>query len=239
MVRKTSLSLLFITGLLASLSVHPVISASDFNSTILGLTFDPPDEDQPRTSSSGGSRGKHCLADSVEAAPYLIAVVPQEFAGLTTQAHPSILVYVGSTTASKAFFSIKDEKQDTQYYTPLDLPEKAGIIRIELPDETPELKIGQTYSWHFALMCDDQLRPDSPTVEGYIQRTALSSILTEDSPLVNQVALYSEAGIWYETAEILATLRHAEPDNAAIAQAWDNLLTTAGLEAISTKPIIP
>ncbi|AFZ42846.1 protein of unknown function DUF928 [Halothece sp. PCC 7418] len=235
MIRKISLLLLFSTSLLASLSIPHVVLAE--------VAFNPPDEDQPRSSSSGGSRGRHCSADATESSSALIPIVPQDFAGLTTQAHPSILVYVGETTASKAFFSIKDDQQQTQYYTNVDLPQSPGIIRIDLPEDAPELRMNQTYSWYFALMCDNQLRPDSPIAAGYLKRVALdnslsSQTLAEETPSVNQASLYGQAGIWYETAMILAALRQAEPNNRAIAQAWDHLLTTAGLEAISTKPIV-
>jgi len=243
MIRKISL-LLFSTSLLANPSVYDVVSAQEMDSPILDVVFNPPDDDQPLTSSGGGSRGRNCPGDATEASPYLIPVVPQDFAGLTTQTRPSILVYVGETHASKAFFSIKDDQQQNHYYTSLDLPPEPGIIRINLPEDAPELGIDQNYSWYFALMCNEQLRPDSPLVAGQIKRVALdpsvlSPALDEENPLVNQAVLYSEAGIWYETANILATLRQAEPDNRAIAQAWENLLTTAGLEAISKKPIFP
>ncbi|NBD14766.1 MAG: DUF928 domain-containing protein [Cyanobacteria bacterium] len=243
MIRKISL-LLVSTSLLANPPVHPVVSAQEMDSPILDVVFNPPDDDQPLTSSGGGSRGRNCPGDATEVSPYLVPVVPQDFAGLTTQGRPSILVYVGDTSASKAFFSIKGDQQENHYYTSVDLPQTPGIIRIDLPEDGPELAINQNYSWYFALMCNDQLRPDSPTVAGQIKRVTLDPSLSspavdEDNALVNQVALYSEAGIWYETATLLAALRQAEPDNRAIAQAWDNLLTTAGLEAISNQPIFP
>ena len=90
-------------------------------------------------------------------------------------------------------------------------------------------------------MCDNKLRPDSPIVEGYIERVQPEPELTaqlEGATPVEKAALYGKAGIWYETVATLAQLKEAEPQNQELINAWDSILNSVGLEKVSNARLI-
>lgn len=238
MIKQFSLLLLCSTTLLVS---HPFAAASgaqDFNDGTLRVIFTPPDEEQPRTSTGGGSRGGECATNTETSSVELVPITPPQAAGLTTSTHPSIYIYVGETQASKAFFSLKDHKGHSHYYTWLELPQEPGLIKIDLPEDSPELSLEMDYWWYFSLLCEGNLRPDSPTVTGHIKRVTLESralsptVLAATRPSAQKAALYSQAGIWYEAVATLIGSPPGQGENATVTHAWDNLLTSAGLEQI-------
>jgi hypothetical protein len=114
-------------------------------------------------------------------------------------------------------------------------------MAIQLPADAPPLEMGKTYKWSFAIACDSSLRPDSPLVEGQIQRVEMNSALNnqlEKATALEKAALYGKAGIWYETLSILSDLRRNQPENADIAANWADLLKSVELDAIATQPLI-
>jgi hypothetical protein len=52
-----------------------------------------------------------------------------------------------------------------------------------------------------------------------------------------RVAIYAQAGLWYETVDSLLQLRRQYPNNKDLAEAWKTLLKTVGLGEISSEPI--
>jgi hypothetical protein len=76
-------------------------------------------------------------------------------------------------------------------------------------------------------ICGKALRPDSPAIAGWIQRTpqtqALATKLSTASP-INRVAIYGENGIWYDMISELYRLQKQTPNNPTLSKAWDKLL---------------
>jgi Domain of Unknown Function (DUF928) len=110
-----------------------------------------------------------------------------------------------------------------------------------LPTDAPSLEKGKTYKWSFVLMCDNVLRPDSPLVEGQIERTQMNAEaiaqLEKATPL-QRAAFYGEAGIWYETLTVLADARHLQPENADLELVWQDFLRSVELGAIASQPLL-
>lgn len=205
------------------------------------VTFEPPKGDKPMDSVGGATRGEQCFQEAALLNPQLKLLVPASNQGLTVAARPTLFVSVPQTTAREAFFSLQDEQGNQHYQTILPVPDRSGIISIQLPEAAPGLEVGQSYKWSFVIMCDDTLRPDSPLVEGYIQRiqpeSALGERLESSSPL-EQAALYAKSGIWHDTLAILAQLKQSQPNDSALAANWEELLTSVGLEQIVAQPLI-
>jgi hypothetical protein len=211
------------------------------NSTVR-VSFEPPNGDRPRDTAGGASRdGGRCPQDPKNVQPYITAILPTNSYGLTVASHPTFFVYLPPTAAQKAFFSIRDESDRDHYQTFLPLQQKSGVMAIQLPADAPPLEMGKTYKWSFAIACDSSLRPDSPLVEGQIQRVEMNSALNnqlEKATALEKAALYGKAGIWYETLSILSDLRRNQPENADIAANWADLLKSVELDAIATQPLI-
>lgn len=220
----------------------PVWSQTKQTQTTASVSFDPPDGDRPKNSAGGASRNDgRCSQDAKNLQPYITAVLPANRYGLTLESHPTFLVYLPPTVAQKAFFSIKDESDRDHYQTFLPLPQSSGVMAIELPHDAPALETNKTYKWSFVMMCDRSLKPDSPLVEGEIQRVemnpTLSSQLKEATP-IQQVALYGKAGIWYDTVATLVEIGRSQPNNSEIVTIWEDLLKSVELNAIATQPLV-
>jgi hypothetical protein len=219
-------------------------SASQNLNAPIRITFEPPDEDRPKDSAGGASRnGGKCPQDPKNVEPYVTPLLPVNRYGLTVESHPTFFVYLPPTTAQKAFLSIRDEDERDRYHyqTFVPLMQKSGVMGLKLPADAPPLEIGKTYKWSFVMMCDNRLEPDSPLVEGKIQRIEMNSAMSgqlEGATALERAALYAKAGIWHETLTTLAEIKRSQPENSEIIGIWEDLLRSVELDAITTQPLI-
>ena len=224
--------------------------------TAAAITFIPPNEEPPRQTQGGASRGDVTFippsddppintggAGSRDSASELTALLPSGHYGQTTQGHPSFFVYVPRTSARLAFFTVLTEDGEGHYqgYVPIT---EMGVMRLELPDVAPALDMGQTYEWHFALVTEERLRPDSPRVSGWVRRVApdedLKAVVGQSKGRrsLSLANAYGRQGIWYDALSTLADLRQTRPDASAVSQSWDDLLNQVGLAAIANEPFL-
>ena len=198
------------------------------------MTFIPPNDDPPINTSGAGSRDYHST---------LIALLPSEHYGQTTRSHPRFFVYTPSTSARLAFFSILSETGQYHYqgYLPIN---NQGVVQVRLPKSAPELAEGQTYQWHFALITEDRLRPDSPRVSGWVTRVAIPGEIQEVEEQskgrrsLDLARAYGREGLWYDALETLADLRQERPAVTELNQSWTSLLEQVGLGAIAEEPFL-
>ena len=208
------------------------------------VTFNPPEGYQPKSTSGGASRSiGQCLNQAENSTLPLAPVLPAAVKGLTVASHPTILAYLPKTSAQKVFFSWRDQQNNDHYQAiiPLEYQNEEGIISLTLPVDAPPLEIGKNYQWALALMCDGKLQPDSPIIQGQIERVEIESNLQERLKSANALetaAIYGEAGIWYETIATLAKLKTIQPNDSSLIANWQELLTSVGLEKIATTPLI-
>ena len=209
--------------------------------TAFDITFDPPNDSQPRATKGGASRGSQCAIDSQEVALPFIPLLPTTNHGLTTVSHPTLIAHIPETSAGSVFLSLQDENEEEVYQTILPIGNQSGIVSLDIPQEAPALQIGKTYKWSFALMCDNKLRPDSPIIEGYIERIQPEIELTaklEEANSIEKAALYGKAGIWYDTVATLVQLRQAKPQDRELTNAWDNILNSVGLQKVANVKLM-
>lgn len=236
LVVSLSLSLISLT----QLPIRAEVTSTKTTNNTFNITFEPPNENQPLSTKGGASRGDQCAIDSQESLPF-IPLLPATNHGLTTAPHPTLLAYIPNTSAQSVFLSIQDENEEEIYQGVLPIGNQSGIVSLDVPQEAPALETGKTYKWSFALMCDNKLRPDSPIIEGYIERVQPKPELAaqlEGATPVEMAALYGKAGIWYETVATLAQLREAEPQNRELIDAWNSILNSVGLEKVADARIM-
>jgi Domain of Unknown Function (DUF928) len=194
----------------------------------------------PRTAVGGASRTNlYGYLPSQAGSPALpiLAVTPQSFYGTTLVAHPTILVYVPSSNAQDAVFSLKDEAGNTLYQTLVTVPASAGVVAIQLPEESPVLEVGKNYQWFFALMIDGTLSPSTPYVDAWIKRIQPDAALAQalqQGDVHKQADILAAKGVWYDSVALLADLRMAQPADATLAADWHELLDSVGLGEVST-----
>jgi Domain of Unknown Function (DUF928) len=198
----------------------------------------------PKQAGGGASRDATTYVNPVAETQYpaaLIALVPQEFYGTTLSERPSILVYLPESNAEEAIFSLKDEAGHLVYQTVLPISGEAGIARIQLPDSLPALEVGKNYQWFTALKVDGRLSPSTPYVDGWIQRIAPTAEMAralKNTDAIARAEALAGAGIWYDSATVLAKLREQNPDHEPSLKNWQELLTSVGLQSIQTAPML-
>lgn len=197
------------------------------------LRFRGPNRGTPVHTRGAASRGPEQLKR-------LQAIAPRGNFGFTTDARPSILVYVPKNSAKLLKFGLKSpDGRKTLFKKEIPAPNQAGIIRLELGDaQTPSLELNKEYRWYVSLFDNVIDRSTAVTEEGRIER------IQPDAKLQQQIktaksdqlpALYADNSIWWNTVLTLHRLRRTQPNNAIVNQQWNSLLASVDLKAISTQ----
>jgi Domain of Unknown Function (DUF928) len=203
------------------------------------VTFRPPGDRAPKTSSGAASRGNSTcgFSEQTNKATVTPLLPPATNIGLTMAERPTIFVYIAPTNAKKAFFSIQDEDSNHVYQQEVNLPQKPGVMEVKLPTEAPELKTGKNYKWSLVMICTAYLEPDSPSVSGWVRRVESRHIINNLVTL-ESASMLAQTGIWYDTLSTLAQMRRNQPNNQAVSASWQELLESVGLDGIANEPLI-
>ncbi|MGI0488599.1 DUF928 domain-containing protein [Pantanalinema rosaneae CENA516] len=199
----------------------------------------------PQQAAGGASRvGTYYINPSMVGATgpaALIALLPQTFYGTTVSERPTFLVYIPASNATEAVFSLKDDAGNLQYQMTVPIADKVGIMPISLPSDAPALAVGKNYQWLMAIKLDGQLGPSTPYVDGWVQRiqpsAELSASLHQEDALKRAEAL-GKNGVWYDCAATLAAVYASQPTNDTLTKQWAELMSSVGLQEISTAPIV-
>lgn len=202
----------------------------------------PPSNGQPRTTRAGGKRDQLC--NQTTPTTPLRLLLPPSNEGHTTAAHPSFQVYIPETAAQNVFWKLEDQEGQYHYHTVQSIPQGSGIVTVKMPETAPALESGQSFKVSLAVICGTALDPSDPVVEGWITRIAPTSTLVANPEMsLARVADYAQNGVWFDAVNTLAELLRSQPNNPAIETAWEELLTSVGLESIETakllEPIAP
>lgn len=221
------------------LTISPVASQLRVQSLQISLTF-PPTQPRgaPARTIGGGQRGtKVCVADN----PPLTAVTPINNVVTTVAANPTLFWYVPQTEAKAAYFVLFDQDFNEIYRTQIAVKGTPGIIKLSLPASV-SLKTAELYTWRLAIICDPGNKGAERFLEGFIERTQLNlqdnAQLVQATEPLQKAEIYAKAQIWQETLSILAQLRSDHPNDSKVNQAWQELLKSVELDALSTKSLI-
>lgn len=201
----------------------------------------PPPPQNPSRTTGGGRRGDSlCPQDAKTSTQSLIALSPSSEPGATSVNYPTFFVSVPPTRAQRVEFSLFDQNRRGIYQTTFALTGTPGIIRFTLPSNAPALMVGSVYTWVFALICDPaDRRRDRPTA-GAIRYTPLNLAQRQQIERATpreRVALYRQAGIWYETISLLVEQQRSQPTDPTLATAWKTLLQSGGLDPAALQPV--
>ncbi|MFP5274735.1 DUF928 domain-containing protein [Coleofasciculus sp.] len=228
----------------------PRIKAQSFD---ISLKF-PPGENigAPQRTGGGGQRGIACVTGKTR----LTALTPMNNLTTTISSNPSLFWYIPPTQAQSADFLLVDEEnQEVYYYTQIPLTQIPGILEFKLPDHI-SLATDTRYSWTLALVCNPDDRSKDHFVRGLIQRQPIQNGTTPPAELqtlldalVNQperikqhlqdeASNYAKEMIWAETLMILARLYQQFPNDSAIADEMQELLTSVELDNIPIECLV-
>ncbi len=199
----------------------------------------------PQQASGGASRvGSYYLNPSMVAASgpaALIGLMPQSYYGTTVSERPTVMVYLPTSNAEEAVFSIKDEAGNMHHQMTVSVAGKSGVIAVKLPANAPALAVGKTYQWFLALKVDGKLSPSTPYVDGWIEHIQPSAeLLTamQQKDILKQAEALGKNGVWYDCVATMAALRTAQPENKTIIKQWEELLSSVSLKEIVTAPLL-
>ncbi|MDY6938319.1 MAG: DUF928 domain-containing protein [Cyanobacteriota bacterium] len=196
------------------------------------VTFETPGRDAPNTTTGAGSRGaQHTVT----------ALIPNTNHGRTVASRPTFYVYMPATSVKRVLFSLQDEDRNNHYQTFLPVASRKGIISFTLPEDAPPLEVGKNYEWHFAIVEGEYLRPDSPSIAGWIERIEPSQGLADRARTGTSLELaasYGQEGVWFDTLTTLVELKRSQPDNNNLISEWTELLEQVGLGAYAANPIL-
>jgi hypothetical protein len=177
-------------------------------------------------------------------------LVPASKIGSTIAEYPSIVWYMPKSSASAVEFVLSDANGQEIYSVNYALTKMFvegegevsahGLMSLTLPalaHLTP-LEIGQDYQWELVLVCDREDRSGDVISVGGIRRVQLDPTLAsriQQATPPERVALYADARVWYETLTTLIELRRDRPNDKNLAEAWNKLLNSVGLSAISEE----
>lgn len=171
---------------------------------------------------------------------------PMDVWGLTTLERPTFWFYVPYTkdvANLNAEFVLQDAEENDIYRQAIALPLKPGVISMSLPSAIAPLQVNKTYRWYFKVHCNQQQTASSPVqVEGDIQRVSLNPNVAKQLAAATEprekIIIYAASGIWYDSLNILAQLRKANPNDVSLATDWQSLLQSIKLQQLATAPLL-
>lgn len=182
--------------------------------------------------------------DCLQPGSRVVALVPEQNPGLTTQANPTLLFSVPSTPGRKLVeFVIQEEGDRLVYEKTFSIAPEEGVVALNLGKESaqPILSSGKPYRWYFSVLCDPANRALDVVVDGWIQRVDMEPGLgdqLQQASIQEQVEIYTHAQIWIDALGALASVQGNGPEDRAIASHWTTLLQKIGLEQIPTQTLL-
>ncbi|ACB49724.1 DUF928-containing protein [Crocosphaera subtropica ATCC 51142] len=175
----------------------------------------------------------------------LVALIPENLHGKTTELSPTLYFSVPAITASTEIEFVlrgpEDELIEKQTFSGKG---QAGIMSLKLP-KVPHLSSAnseKTYHWYLSIICNQSDRADDVVVEGLLQPITLQSNLLqqlETATLEERIKLYQSHDLWHERLHTLAKMRRSQPQNTQLAQKLGELLESVQLDpTIGQKPLL-
>ncbi|NJL84483.1 MAG: DUF928 domain-containing protein [Chloroflexaceae bacterium] len=204
----------------------------------------PPQRRRPASTIGAGSRQDwSCFSQpsqgfAPEFQPPLPLVPTDSNYGQTQAAHPTFWIYLPRSQARQAILSIRDEAGQYHSQTTFPLTGAPGTVGLSLPLSAPPLEIDRDYEWAVVLVCNQQPLPNDPAVTAWVRRVAMPPAPALTTPLERAV-WYGNNSLWYDTLDQLARGLRSQPNNPALAAAWENVLREGKLETLAERPLEP
>jgi hypothetical protein len=194
-----------------------------------------------------GKRGEACpdVPVPLTALTQLYNDAPRSEASVwswTNSETPTFWFYVPYeiTSALPVEFGLRGEAGNYIYQQRLTSRILPGIVGLKLPKRL-SLKANEKYLWTFTVLCNPKNFSKYEFVQGWVQRIVPSQSLVADLKKARTPAqkarVYRNEYIYYEALTILGELRRTKPNDTAINQEWNKLLSELELNEVSTKPV--
>jgi hypothetical protein len=220
---------------------HPILSQREMLTPRRArLRFKVPGIRPSRRLEGGAARGG-CGVDAANKIQ-MKALQPDTNIGLTTAGKPTFFFQISPTSVEEGKFLLLNAKgNEIIYEKAFPLKKTGGVMSFTLPDDADALEVGREYIWELVVNCDPEDQRGNPRVQGSIKRLPASQKLASDLAKVSlreRVALYAEAGYWYDSVKTIADLRSTNPNDSTLINDWNDLLESAGLSQVAKEPLL-
>ncbi|NER79037.1 MAG: DUF928 domain-containing protein [Leptolyngbya sp. SIO1D8] len=198
----------------------------------------------PARRESAGTRG--CVFGNPA---NLVALMPENNVGWTTDAYPRFYWYLPINQASFVEFQLEQISETSEapetpvvlYQTRFAVTGEAGIMSLALLETAsmPPLVEGDRYRWQVSIFCSPASEEGELQVEGWIERQVLDAELMtaiSEASESELVGLYARNGYWFNALDQLVELHMADPENPDWQDQWTEFLDSVDLENIAGQP---
>lgn len=207
----------------------------NYGSVANAQQYVPPNRgSRPQRTEGSGARG---CTNSIPASLNLL--IPKDHTARTINARPTFLWQVSAATSAPMVFTLTEARSRQPMFQKRLKADKAGIVRLELPQEAPEMTVGKEYRWTVALVCNEKRPSENINARAWIERVdntpELSKKLAAASSDRDRALIYAQNGMWYDAMAILNKLQTTNPTEKT--QAMDSfisLLEQVGLNQLAT-----
>ena len=208
-----------------------------------GVFIPAPENSAPENAAGGASRtNDYGLTNELftGSTVSMLAITPPNFYGLTVSERPTFMTYLPASTAHQAIFRLKNEDQSIVYEQVIPLNGESGILTVQLPNDAPALVTNQYYQWFVTLQTEAHLTPASPFVDAWVKRIEPTDAIAQaqaSGDALTVAETLAQAGIWYDSSAILATLQ-VEQGSTTILGHWSELLASVGLDNLAETSLL-
>lgn len=179
-----------------------------------------------------------CQNDSQSAPVSLTLLVPDNHIGLTASGRPTFVWYLSEVPAVPMRFRLTDPEGKTTFIDQKIETPQAGINKLEMPKDKPEMVSGREYRWTVSLICNKNLASES-VARASIKRVApppqLQEQLAVNTLESEKARIYAKQRYWYDALAASLAARAANPNDAAIRDDFLSLLDQVGLNEITKQ----
>lgn len=240
-LHKRILSTLSGTVFLFSLSTLLPISANDFplNSQIDSAArsgifqgYVPPTNFR-RISRAQGAGSRGCSqGKSVD----LTLIIPNDHTATTVLGHPTFLWYV-SDPAPINFAIVEPGVAKPILEKELKV-EKAGIVRLDLPQKISQLEPGKEYRWTVSIICNAKRHSENIYVQAFIKRVEATPTLQQQLKSTtnerDRASIYAKNGVWYDAIATIQKASQTTPRDRLAVEYFQQLLKEIGFSKVTT-----
>lgn len=166
--------------------------------------------------------------------PDIYVLVP-DHVGYTTSAQPVLYWYLSEQARGDVRFELTlidvysvDQLLDER----LAVPSRPGVQTIRLADHGVKLAVGEEYQWSVSLVLETRDRSEDVVSSGWIEVVETPKGMQDRlaaAGLEGAAAVYSAAGLWYETLDATYMQMIRNPDDPRHRQQLSTLLREVGL----------
>jgi len=173
--------------------------------------YKPPLRGAPGGRVGGASRGAVRLATPL---PTIELLAPNDEAGQTTSATPTLYFFVSQAVAWPTQFTISAPLQPAPVLeVTIPSPRAAGIYALRLADYRARLEPGIVYTWSVSIIVDPKSWARNVVASAALLRVpedAATASATRDRTPPRRAAAYAAAGLWYDAVAAAAEARNLD-----------------------------